>query len=226
MLGNQLGALVAKMEERPPACATVAPHQSGLFEDTLEAAPTPYGKTKPATAYVGKHIFALLPPEEESAAEPAGVGIGTLALTASGGPLVVPVSGTRVLGRTADAPRVRLVFSSGGLTETQLAQLALPALSVTAKNTAVVPTGAAANPAALRLALKASANTFSGSFSFKDPNPLKPGAFVTRKAVFAGVLLGQQGVGYFLFPGIKTSAGAPAATLSGLVTLEPLSAAE
>ncbi len=263
-----------------------------------------------ATDYLGRHVFALLPPEDtDSAAAPAGVGVGTLAiakngraswtttladgtrltgalplgrdgdlpvfaliakpggslhgslrlsagdraiegtltwlrarapaasyakaplyrdgfgplpLSALGGPVSPPPSGTRVLGLPDTSPNARLSFLDGGLSEEHLAQLAQVPLTVTARNAVSRPTTAAANPAALSLALQPSAGTFRGAFTLRDPNPLRPGATVTRKVSYQGVLLDGRGLGFFLVPGLRTDTLATPATRSGAVLLEPL----
>jgi hypothetical protein len=151
-------------------------------------------------------------------------GFGPLSLTALGGALVPPASGTRVLGLSAASPGVRLSFLDAALSEVHLAALALPPLTVNANNTVTRPTAVAANPAALSLAFQASAGTFSGRFVLRDPNPLKAGTTVTRNVAFQGVLLGDRALGFFLLPGLKTDAARTPATVSGSVLLEPASA--
>jgi hypothetical protein len=153
-------------------------------------------------------------------------GFGPLTLTVLGGPVQAPPSGTRVLGLPATSPNLRVTFAQGGLTEQHLEQLAQVPITVTAANRVTRPTAAAANPAALALALQPGASTFRGSFTLRDPNPLRPGATVTRKVAYQGVLLGERGVGYFLLPGIRTDATLTPATLSGAVFLEPLTTDE
>jgi hypothetical protein len=147
-------------------------------------------------------------------------GYGPIELSVLGGPLTPPAKGTRILGRTDSDPAVRLAALDANLSTEQTAAIAQPALILTTKNT-VVPILAINNPAAVALSLSPATGTFSGTFTLKDPDPRKPAATVTRKVPFQGVLLGDSGVGYFLLPGLKTSANAYPPTVSGTILLEP-----
>lgn len=147
-------------------------------------------------------------------------GYGPLDLTVTGRPPQPPAKGTRILGRTDSDPAVRLAALDAGLSTDQSEAIAAPALILTAKNT-ILPILAINNPAAVTLSINAADGTFNGTFTLKNPDPLKSGTNITRKVAFQGVLLETSGVGYFLVPGLKTPDDAYPPTLSGAILLEP-----
>ena len=148
-------------------------------------------------------------------------GYGPLELTVLGGPARAPRQGQPHPRPHRLRPR-RAPLRSRCQSQhpAQSAAISLPPLILTAKNTPL-PILPVNNPAAVTLSINATAGTFTGSFTLRDPDPLKPSATVTRKVSFQGILLPDSGVGYFLLPGLKTPANAYPPTLSGTILLEP-----
>jgi hypothetical protein len=131
-------------------------------------------------------------------------GFGPLALTPHGGRHAPPAAGSVLLGLPVATNNAALEF---GGTEVDLgaqaASLAPFTLTLTAKNTVVLP---AANPVALKLAVKTATGQFSGSFVLKDP---VAGGTAKRTVKYFGVVLGQEnaGAGFFVIPSLPAGAG-------------------
>lgn len=136
----------------------------------------------------------------------AGFPLHELAVT--GGLYVAPPSKTAVLSLTDHGPGTndaKLVFSEGNLAST----LNQP-LRITNLNTVVMPSGVAANPAAVSLSLTAATGLVGGGFTLKDIDPTDitpPYAVVTRTVSWSGVLVPRlpRGTGFFLLPGLPAN---------------------
>ena len=155
-------------------------------------------------------------------------------LTVTGGAWPKLVSPNLVLG-LSDATgnnNAHLLFTKGGIetsppgvsgTLEQALRIKAPA------NTVVMPTGAA-NPTLVKLTLTPATGLITGTFTYKDTNPLPPKQLVTRTTNYYGVLVKRlnQGVGHFLLAKMPAAAvgNTPATTpstspiLSGKVVFE------
>lgn len=145
-------------------------------------------------------------------------------LTLTGAKYVKPAVGATVLGLAPPPANAVLRFTGAPLT-TELLQL----LEISTRNVVKLPTLLAQNPQQVRLTLVPTTGAMSGSFTFKDPDPLDvtpPIAILTRTATFSGVLVTRagfnQGGGFFNLAELPDAPGEKITTtpiLSGRVQL-------
>ena len=161
--------------------------------------------------------------KQPAAGRSYAAGITLHSLTVSGGHYAPPLAGTVIINLPVAISNAQLMYSGAGIDQASQYLFLPQPFTITTKGLVFFDSP---NFVSNVLSLNVATGTFSGSLQLSDPNPAKLSTSVHRLVSSYGVLLQNQGLGFFNLAGVPDPNAMPPTTptttpvQSGRVTLE------
>ena len=161
--------------------------------------------------------------KQPAAGRSYAAGITLHSLTVSGGHYAPPLAGTVIINLPVAISNAQLMYSGAGIDQASQYLFLPQPFTITTKGLVFFDSP---NFVSNVLSLNVATGTFSGSLQLSDPNPAKLSTSVHRLVSSYGVLLQNQGLGFFNLAGLPDPNAMPPTTptttpvQSGRVTLE------